>query len=649
MQKNKKSANEIIIYTILTFSLLVFMMYILFFYNSLYIDDLETEHILTFIKSFDFLLASLAIISCITCFNSNNKEELFIIALSFMVFLVDLLFGNVDGFIYNKNNVLESSHILFENSLLRILMLSISVLNFKKIRKIILKNKIKTEIFILFISTLINIFNNLDILGTKLRSEEYFINYNIFLFLFYLFLSFIYFSKSINQKEYIYAVIGASFFIFSLKWISYIHSMLFESLYTQVLSISITYIAFMILVCGLVFELLFKTKKNKDLQDENFIFKKMTDENVHSCILIFDKNNKVRYMNNKARDYFNGNDEGIYESILKKLDLIDKEYIKYVLDILNEKKYWSGPLEIKTLDEFINCMVQILEYDKEILTIVMFRNVTKRMREQRELIEYEKYKQQENIRNEFFANISHDLKTPINIFYSTVQLLDKKKDEEDFISYYTTHSKFLKNNCQRMIKLINNTLDVTKPDMEFIKPKFINIDIVMVVEGITQSVLNYANQKQIKVIFDTEVEEHIIKADVDMIERIVLNLLSNAIKFTDKNGHIWVNIYIDNKYVKIVVADDGIGIPLDMQSKIFDRFIQNDKSIKKSQGSGIGLSIVESMVRSSGGKIELFSDGKKGTTFEIYLPNEKLIKENQTENSYLIDEEKVDIELSDAF
>ena len=123
MQKNKKSANEIIIYIILTFSLLVFMMYILFFYNSLYIDDLETEHILTFIKSFDFLLASLAIISCITCFNSNNKEELFIIALSFMVFLVDLLFGNVDGFIYNKNNVLESSHILFENSLLRILML----------------------------------------------------------------------------------------------------------------------------------------------------------------------------------------------------------------------------------------------------------------------------------------------------------------------------------------------------------------------------------------------------------------------------------------------------------------------------------------------------------------------------------------------
>ena len=125
---------------------------------------------------------------------------------------------------------------------------------------------------------------------------------------------------------------------------------------------------------------------------------------------------------------------------------------------------------------------------------------------------------------------------------------------------------------------------------------------------------------------DTEIEEYIIKADVDMIERIVLNLLSNAIKYTDKNGHIWVNIYIDNKYVKIVVADDGIGIPLDMQSKIFDRFIQNDKSIKKSQGSGIGLSIVESMVRSSGGKIELFSDGKKGTTFEIYLPNEKLLK-----------------------
>lgn len=649
MQKNKKSADEIIIYTVSTFSLLIFMLYMMFFYNSLYVKNLEADHVINFIKSFDFLLASLAIVSCISCFNSNNKEELFIIALSFIVFLIDLLFGNVDGFIYNKDNVLASSHILFENSLLRILMLSISVLNFKKIRKIIFRNKIKTVFFILLVSILINVFTNLDIIGTKLRSEEYFVNYNIFLFLFYLFLSLIYFFKSVKQTEYIYAVIGASFFIFSLKWICYMHSMLFESLYTQVLSISITYIAFMILVCGLVFELLFKTKKNKDLQDENFIFKKMVDENVHSCILMFDKNNEIRYVNSKARNYFYEDDKNIYEVILKKLDLMDKECLKSISDILEEKKYWSGSLEIKPLDEFIDCMIQILEYDKEELTIVMFRDTTKRTREQRELIEYEKYKQQENVRNEFFANISHDLKTPINIFYSTVQLLDRKKHEEDFVSYYTTHSKFLRNNCQRMIKLINNTVDVTKFDVEFVRPKFINIDIVMVVEGITQSILNYANQKQIKVIFDTEVEEYIIKADVDMIERIILNLISNAIKFTDKNGHIWVNIYIDDKYVKIIVADDGIGIPIDIQAKIFDRFIQNDKSVRKSQGSGIGLSIVESMVRSSGGKIKLFSDGKKGTTFEIYLPNERLIKENQIENNYLVDTQKVDIELSDAF
>ena len=120
-----------------------------------------------------------------------------------------------------------------------------------------------------------------------------------------------------------------------------------------------------------------------------------------------------------------------------------------------------------------------------------------------------------------------------------------------------------------MLRLINNIIDITKIDVGFTKAKFTNCDIVRVVEDITLSVINYANNKNINIVFDTEVEEHILKCDSSMIERAILNLLSNAIKFTKENGNIFVNLYKDENWVHIIVKDDGIGIPISIQDIIF--------------------------------------------------------------------------------
>ena len=188
-------------------------------------------------------------------------------------------------------------------------------------------------------------------------------------------------------------------------------------------------------------------------------------------------------------------------------------------------------------------------------------------------------------------------------------------------------------------------------DVGFTKAKFENCDIIRLVEDITLSVINYANPKNITITFDTEVEEHTIKCDPSMIERVMLNLLSNSIKFTKEDGNILVNIFVDEEWVHIRVKDNGIGIPLDIQSIIFERFIQSDKSLTRmNEGSGIGLSIVKSIVELNEGEIYLDSDGENGTEFEILLPNKVLEgKEDTQEHIYEVDMQKIQLELSDIY
>ncbi|KGJ50458.1 hypothetical protein KD33_00115 [Clostridium sp. NCR] len=268
--------------------------------------------------------------------------------------------------------------------------------------------------------------------------------------------------------------------------------------------------------------------------------------------------------------------------------------------------------------------------------------------------EYEKIKDHEKLKNEFFANISHELRTPLNIFYSTTQLLDVKSydDEADFRKVYSTYRQSLKTNCQRMLRLINNMVDITQIDVGYTKPNMKNCDIVRLIEEITMSVVIYAKQKGINIVFDTDEEENIIKCDPEMIERAILNLLSNAIKFTKPKGNIFVNVHINKDWVQIIVKDDGVGIPIHMQDLIFERFVQADKSLTRmNEGSGIGLSIVKAMVELNKGEIYLESDGENGAEFEILLPNKKLLGDiiEDEIKDYKVDVQKIELELSDIY
>ncbi|MBV7275236.1 PAS domain-containing sensor histidine kinase [Clostridiaceae bacterium UIB06] len=227
----------------------------------------------------------------------------------------------------------------------------------------------------------------------------------------------------------------------------------------------------------------------------------------------------------------------------------------------------------------------------------------------------------DKLKTEFFANISHELRTPLNVILSALQLLNPSSNieltEEKSVIYLNT----MKQNCFRLLRLVSNLIDITKMDSGYFEIHPSNHNIVRVVEDITMSVAEYIENKSISLIFDTDVEERFISCDPDKIERIMLNLISNSVKFTNPGGQIFVNIKDSKDKIKISVKDTGIGIPENKLSMIFERFRQVDKSLTRNhEGSGIGLSLVKSLVELHGGKISVESIYGKGTEFTIELP-----------------------------
>ncbi|MBK5240312.1 ATP-binding protein [Clostridium sp.] len=230
----------------------------------------------------------------------------------------------------------------------------------------------------------------------------------------------------------------------------------------------------------------------------------------------------------------------------------------------------------------------------------------------------------ENLKTEFFSNLSHELRTPLNVILSALQLLDTFKrgsDVDDSEIKFRKYSNIMKQNCYRQLRLVNNMIDITKLDAGFFELKLSNCNIVDIVESVTMSVAEYIKSKSIELIFDTDIEDCTVSCDPEKIERVILNLLANSIKFTKPGGSMTVNMYDKGENIIISIKDTGIGIPSDKLDIIFDRFRQVDRSLTRNQeGSGIGLSIVKSLVEMHGGSISATSEYGKGSEFIIVLP-----------------------------
>ena len=267
----------------------------------------------------------------------------------------------------------------------------------------------------------------------------------------------------------------------------------------------------------------------------------------------------------------------------------------------------------------------------------------------------------ETLKTEFLANISHELKTPLNIIYSILQMFElelKELMKHNYIEY--TYDKLVeyegiaKQNIFRLLRLINNITDISKMGAGYYKAKMVNGNIVKEIEDITMSVVAYFKNKKISIIFDTDVEELVMAYDPEKMERIMLNLFSNAVKYTSPGGAIEVKLKAQKEQLAISVKDTGIGIPKEKQSVIFERFTQVDSSFsRKCEGSGIGLALVKSLVEMQQGKISVESEEGKGSTFTVVLPIRQIDNQKQKRELEIEKEEqllyKCKVEFSDIY
>lgn len=266
--------------------------------------------------------------------------------------------------------------------------------------------------------------------------------------------------------------------------------------------------------------------------------------------------------------------------------------------------------------------------------------------------------QYDTLKTQFVSNISHELKTPLNVILASLQTLDSKHPANVNCESYTYLQKYMtimKQNCFRLLRLINNLIDITRIDSGFLKFNFSNHNIVSVVEDITLSVADFSETRGIDITFDTDIEEKEIACDPDMVERIMLNLLSNSIKFTPSGGSIFVNIIDKKDTICIKVKDTGIGIPQEKLAIIFERFRQVDSSMQREyEGSGIGLSLVKALVEAHKGSINVKSECSQGTEVTIELPvalvNEEKLDEKDIIHKQSVDKvQKINIEFSDIY
>lgn len=224
---------------------------------------------------------------------------------------------------------------------------------------------------------------------------------------------------------------------------------------------------------------------------------------------------------------------------------------------------------------------------------------------------------EENLKRDFLSNISHDLKTPINVIYSATQLEEclLKNNNIDGLKKYNTISK---QNCISLIRLANNLIDTSRIESDYISANLKVKNIVEIIENIIATLVDYAHNNNVDLIFDTNEEEVYVELDEDFMQRIIVNLISNSIKFCNYNGMIKINVRASYKKVVVSVQDNGIGMEEEFIKDIFNRYsMGKNNEAKSNKGTGIGMFVVKRLMEIQNGNVFVNSKIGEGTRFDL--------------------------------
>lgn len=332
-------------------------------------------------------------------------------------------------------------------------------------------------------------------------------------------------------------------------------------------------------------------KQISDLHQKKKEFNSVTD-NISEGLILLNKETEVVSINNAARQLFQTEDKNA---------ILSTEEIK---DLIEKAKQGKEAETILRKDEAIIRVIANPIYSHSVFTgiSILAFDVTNT---------YEA----ERTRKEFTANVSHELKTPLQTIMGSAELLQNHLVKQDDIpSFYEK----IHQESSRMLTLIDDIIRLSQLD-ESSQVEENTLRINDSAKEAINSLKESAKKKNIQI--QTNLNEAFIKANSRLIYEIIYNLIDNAIRYSNNDSSIEVSTYTDIHHAYLKVKDNGIGIPLEDQSRIFERFYRVDKSHSRATGgTGLGLSIVKHAVKLSHGTIALESELNKGSTFTVTFP-----------------------------
>jgi signal transduction histidine kinase len=270
--------------------------------------------------------------------------------------------------------------------------------------------------------------------------------------------------------------------------------------------------------------------------------------------------------------------------------------------------YLTEPLEPKVLETVVSTLLQLHR------TEAGLRETVKREQQARAQAE-----EATRLKDEFLANLSHELRTPMNIIIGWAHLLRNGPLKEE---QKVRAAEAIERAARSQAQLIEDLLDVSRIVTGKFRLEMQDVKIGLVLKSAVDSLRMVASAKQIIVTLTQEAGDVTIKGDPDRLQQVFWNLLSNAVKFTPANGCVDVRMYKTESHVMVTVTDTGVGISSDFLPHVFDRFRQADStSTRQHTGMGLGLAIVRHVVELHGGTARAQSDGPdSGSSFILSLP-----------------------------
>lgn len=225
----------------------------------------------------------------------------------------------------------------------------------------------------------------------------------------------------------------------------------------------------------------------------------------------------------------------------------------------------------------------------------------------------------ERTRQEFFANVSHELKTPLTSIKGFVETLlggavDDPAHNREFL-------KTIDEQTNRLMRLIEDVLDLSAIEARRVEFRFEPTDLRPIAERLFNALTPQARAQGVQLTLQLPADLPMVRGDKEKLTQILMNLLDNAIKFNRKGGNVALRALVNGSHLDIMVADDGPGIPADDLPRVFERFYRGDKSHSQTvPGTGLGLAIVKHLVEAHGGSVHVESELGRGATFHFTLP-----------------------------